>query len=115
MKPGRYNFRIVQGDTFTSSPAWKINSSYVNVTGYTGKMQVRRASNSSTVLLELSNANGRITTGGSNGTFTLTADSTTTAALPTGEFVYDFEITAPDATKTTLLTGAFTVVAQVTT
>jgi len=41
VQPGRFNFRIYQGDTFSTAPAWKINNSYVNVTGYTADMQVR--------------------------------------------------------------------------
>lgn len=113
MKPGRYNYSIVQGDTFTNAPVWKINSTPVNVTGYSARMQVRRAVDGSLVVT-LSSTNGRITVGTTDGKFTLALTATETSALPTGQFLYDLEVTAPDATVTTLLQGGFTVNPQVT-
>lgn len=114
MKPGRYNYTILQGDTLSNAPVWKINSTPVNVTGYSAKMQVRRAVDGSLVV-ELSSANGRIAVGTTDGKFTLALTAGETAALPTGQFLYDLEVTAPDATVTTLLHGGFTINPQVTT
>lgn len=114
MKPGRYNYRIVQGDTFQNAPVWKINSLPVNVTDYTARMQIRRSATSDTSLIELTSENGGITVGTVDGSFTLYMSDTTTSALPTGDFVYDLEITSPDAVVTTLLNGGFTVSPQVT-
>jgi len=114
MNPGRYNgFNFTQGDTFTSAPAWKISGSYVNVANYSALMQLRRGSNTGTVVLELSTANGCIVAGTTDGKFTITASSTVTAAVPAGTFYYDLQVTSPDSVTTTLLTGVFTVKAQV--
>ena len=114
MQPGRFNFRIYQGDTFSTAPAWKINGSYVNVTGYTAEMQVRQDVDSASVIVELSTANGRIVTGTTDGKFTLTLTAAQTTPLPPGNYVYDLEVTSPGGTVTKLLTGGFAVIAEVT-
>jgi hypothetical protein len=114
VQPGRFNFSLIQGDTFNTSPAWKINNSYVNVTGYSAKMQVRQAVTSTSVILEMSTANGRIVAGTTDGKFTITLSAVDSAALPPGNYIYDLDITSPGGIKTTLLTGGFAVVAQVT-
>jgi len=113
VKPGRYNYRIVQGDTFQNTPVWKINSTPVNVTGYSALMQIRKAVGG-TLLLELSDTNGRITVGTVDGSFALYISPTDTASIQSGEWVYDLQVTAPDSTVTTLLQGGFSVTAQVT-
>jgi hypothetical protein len=114
MNPGRYNgFNFTQGDTFTSAPAWKISGSYVNVSGYSALMQLRRGTNTGTVVLELSTANGRIVAGSTDGKFTITVSSAVTATVPAGSFYYDLQVTSPDNVTTTILSGVFTVNAQV--
>ena len=112
MKPGRYNFTTVQGDTFHSEPVWKINTTPVNVTGYSALMQIKRAVDG-TLIIELSSANGRIIVGTTDGKFTLNLTAAQTSALPMGNFVYDLQLTAPDGTVTTLLQGGFTINPQV--
>ena len=114
MKPGRFKFVITQGDTFHTSPAWKINNSYVNVTGYSAKMDVKIAPTSTSTIIELSSDNGRITVGGIDGKFTLDLSPAETGALPAGNYIYDLDVTSPGGVVTTLLTGGFTVVTQVT-
>ena len=114
MRPGRFNISIYQGDTFSTAPAWKINNSYVNVTGYTAKMQVRQDVDSASTIVELSTDNGRIVTGTTDGKFTLTLTAAETTPLPPGNYVYDLEITSPGGVETTLLTGGFAVIAEVT-
>jgi hypothetical protein len=113
VKPGRYNYRLTQGDTFQNTPVWKINSVPVNITGYTARMQIRRSISSTDKLIELSTENGRITVDGVNGMFTLYISPADTAALPSGTWVYDFETFAPNGTTTTLLEGAFVIDPQV--
>jgi hypothetical protein len=113
MQPGRFNFSLVQGDTFSTSPAWKINNSYVNVTGYTAKMDVKIAPTSTSTIIELSTANGRITVGTIDGKFTLNLTATETSTLPPGNYIYDLDVTSPGGVVTTLLSGGFTVVTQV--
>lgn len=115
MKPGRYNgFSFTQGDTFTTAPVWKINSSPVNVTDYTAKMSLRKSPNSSTSTFDFSTANGRIVTGGVDGKFTISASATNTATIPAGSYYYDLEVTSPAGVKTTLLSGVVMVAKQVT-
>jgi hypothetical protein len=114
MQPGRFNFSLIQGDTFKTSPAWKINNSYVNVDGYTAKMQVRQAVTSTSVIVEMSTENGRIVTGTTDGKFTITLLPAETAPLPPGNYIYDLDITSPGGVRTTLLQGGFAIVAQVT-
>lgn len=114
MKPGRFNFSLVQGDSFHTAPAWKINGSYVNVTGYSANMQVRQAVTSTSVIVELSSDNGRITVGGIDGTFTLDLTAAESADIPVGNYIYDLDVTSPQGDVYTLLSGGFTVVAQVT-
>jgi hypothetical protein len=113
MKPGKYNFSFVQGDTWTTAPAWKINNSYVNVTGYTAKLTVRKAVNSASSVFEFSTSNGRITVGSYDGKFTLTASASDTASVPAGNYVYDFDVVSSGGVSTTLLSGGFQVIAQV--
>lgn len=114
MQPGRFNFSIYQGDTFSTAPAWKINNSYVNVTGYTADMQVRQDVDSASIIVELSTSNGRIVAGTTDGKFTLTLTAAETATLPPGNYVYDLEVTSPGGTVTKILTGGFAVIAEVT-
>lgn len=114
MKPGRFNFELIQGDTFHYEPAWKVNNAYVNVTGYTAKMDVKIAPTSTSTITELSTENGRIAVGGADGTFTLDLTSAETAVLPAGNFIYDLNVISPGGVVTTLLTGGFTVITQVT-
>ena len=114
MQPGRFNFSLYQGDTFSTAPAWKINGNYVNVTGYSADMQVRQDVDSASIIVELSTANGRIVAGTTDGKFTLTLTAAQTAALPPGNYVYDLEVTSPGGIVTKILTGGFAVIAEVT-
>jgi len=114
VQPGRFNFTIYQGDTFSTAPAWKINDAYVNVTGYTADMQVRQDVDSASIIVQLSTANGRIVTGTTDGKFTLALTAVQTAALTPGNYVYDLEVTSPSGTVTKILTGGFAIIAEVT-
>jgi hypothetical protein len=62
----------------------------INLTGYTAKIQLRRALESS-VELELTHASG-ITLGGVAGTITIVFTSTQTSAL-LGDYVWDLKLT----------------------
>ena len=114
MTPGRYNMKVYEGATFNLTPRWKIDGSYVNVTGYSAVLTVRNSPSSSTSIIVLSSANGRITVGGTNGQFTLKLTAAETGALTPANYVYDLEVTAPNGTVTRLLEGGFTVYEGVT-
>ena len=114
MTPGRYNMKCYQGSTFTLAPQWKIDGTYVDVTGYTAAMDVKNSASSASSIIELTSSNGRITVGTTDGKFTLTISAADTTTLSAGQYVYDLEITAPDSTVTRLLEGGFTVYEGVT-
>jgi hypothetical protein len=114
MTPGRYNMKCYQGSTFTLAPQWKIDGSYVNVTGYTAAMSVKNSPSSSTTIISLTSSNGRITVGTTDGKFTLNLSAATTTSLAAGQYVYDLEVTSPGGVVTRLLEGGFTVYEGVT-
>lgn len=113
LNPGRYNINVYKGTTFTLAPVWKIGGNVVLLQSYTALMQVRAAADTS-VIVELSTANGRIVITPSAGRITLTLTATETAALAAGTYMYDLNITAPDSTVTKILQGAFVVSNSVT-
>jgi hypothetical protein len=104
MPAGRYSFTIEQGATTNFEIQYKdSNSTPINLTGYTGRMQIRPTVDSTTVYLTLSsslNADGTgLNFSGSNGTTPLTSGSIgiyiascTSSMLSFDTAVYDLEI-----------------------
>jgi len=69
------------------------NTVLVDNTGYTGKMLIQ-PKNSNKVLVELSDANGRMVFGGANGTVALSINKATLASIPeVSDAEYDLLIT----------------------
>jgi len=92
MLAGKYNMVCDQGSTFARTIEIKDADGVVfPLTGYTARMQVRRDVDSSTTLIELTSANGRITINGALGAITMTLTPDLTASL-TRSGVYDLEI-----------------------
>ena len=114
MTPGRYNMKVYQGSTFSLAPQWKIDGTYVNVTGYTAAMSVKNSPSSVSSIIDLTSANGRITVGTTDGKFTLALTAAQTTGLTAGNYVYDLEVTSPGGVVTRLLEGGFTVYEGVT-
>ena len=112
---GAYNITCDQGATFKRTITWT-NQARVpyNLTGYTARMQVRSTAASSTVILELTTANSRITLGGAAGTVNLLVAANITAALTSGLYVYDLELVSGGGEVTRLIEGNFNVKAEVT-
>jgi hypothetical protein len=107
--------KVYQGSTWTLAPQWKIDGTYVDVTGYTATMDVKNSATSETTIVVLSTDNGRITVGTTDGKFTLNLSAATTTGLAAGNYVYDLEVTAPGGVVVTrLLEGGFTVYEGVT-
>lgn len=113
--PGRYDMTIYQGASFDRTFTWQTGNpaTNVNLTGYTGRMQIRQTVASPSTVLELTTSNGRMTFGGSAGTVAITVTATDTAALAPGMYVYDLEL-ATGSTVTRLLEGRVTVNGEVT-
>jgi hypothetical protein len=114
MTPGRYNMKVYQGSTFSLTPQWKIDGTYVDVTGYTAAMSVKYSPSSVSSIIDLTSANGKITVGTTDGKFTLALTAGETTALAAGNYVYDLEVTSPGGVVTRLLEGGFTVYEGVT-
>ena len=114
MTPGRYNMQVYQGSTFSLRPQWKIDGTYVDVTGYSAAMSVKNSPTSVSSIIDLTSANGRITVGTTDGKFTLNLTAATTTGLAAGNYVYDLEVTSPGGVVTRLLEGGFTVYEGVT-
>ncbi len=90
---------IKERTSFRKRFVWKPGGVPADLTGYTAHAQIRAKAKSPTILLDLSDANGRIefdadrTTGGYS--FVLSADDTVNKL----KGVYDLYFTAPDGTE----------------
>lgn len=114
MIAGTYNIIADQGATLSRVITWKDSSGVpVNLTGYTARMQIRPTLDSTTVTLELTTANSRITLGGATGTITLNADSTV-MNMSAGAYVYDLEVISGGGAVTRIVMGSFVVRGEVT-
>jgi hypothetical protein len=114
VNPGRYNLTVYKGTTFELKPVWKIGGTPVDLSGYTADMQVRYATDTS-IIVELSTANGRITIDAAYGRVNLKLTASETAALAAGTYQYDLNLTnTVDASVYKILQGAFIVNASVT-
>jgi len=93
MSAGIYNFTMDQGATFGLEVIYKnANDVVINLNGYTAKLQIRSAYDTSQPALSLTTENGGIAITGNLGKIAITATATQTAAIPSGEYVYDLEI-----------------------
>lgn len=94
-KPAIENLLILRGSTF--GHAFRLENpdgTPIDLSGYTARMQIRRSINSATILLELTEGNGRIEFDSINGRITLKIASDITAGLAfSGR--YDLEIVLP--------------------
>ena len=115
-EPGRYDFTLYQGASFDRTFTWQVGdpATLVNLSGFTGRMQVRAATGSPTTIVELTTSNGRMTLGGAAGTIALAITASDTAALAPGQYVYDMEMVSSGGEVTRLLEGRATVSAEVT-
>lgn len=86
----------------------------VDLTGYTARMHIREAADSSTTLLELTTENDRIDIDTTNYTITLTMTAATTAAITWEEAVYDLELISSGGTVSLVLYGSVTSTEEVT-
>lgn len=112
--PAHHSFTIPQGTTWERVLEWQQpDGTPVNLTGYTGRMQVRDRQDQ--IVIELTTATGEITLGGTAGTVTLLLTDATTALLPTGiAMVYDLELESSGGEVTRLVQGNVGVDAEVT-
>ena len=111
----KVDLTILQGATFKYIFKWVTPSgSNVDITNYSAKMQIRPDVSSSTVLVELSTANGKITKSNTFGEFNLLLTATETTAFSWTDAVYDIELTDTDTTVYRMAYGTVSVVKEVT-
>ena len=120
MSAGKYNFIIEQGTTFTLELQYKdSNSVPVDLTGYTGRMQIRPTIGSPTSYLTLSSSIQPDGTGITfptpvSGTINLNISAISSSQLTFDQGVYDLEI-ATGSTVTRLIQGNVQLSKEVTT
>ena len=106
MSAGELDLLIEQGATFQKKLIWQdADGNPIDITNYTGRMQVRESKDATVILVELTTVNGRITIGGANGEIDLEIDATTTAALTFSSAVYDLELEDTGGIVTRLVEG----------
>ena len=89
-----YNLKIEAGATFRQSITWTVaNGQPTDMTGYTGRMQMRAKLTDPAPLLELNSENGGIVITPATGKIEIVIDDLQTAGLVNG--VYDLEVIGP--------------------
>lgn len=113
---GIYDIVADQGATLHETAVWKDSArKIINVTGYTARMHVRSAVESSSIILTLTTENGRIQVIGVQGRFDLTVSAADMTVVPAGKYVYDLEVIAPTTgVVDRLMQGNFIVRGEVT-
>lgn len=126
MPAGRYNFLIEQGATFQLELQYKdSNNEPINLSGYSGRLQIRQSVPSTVVLLCLSSSLEPDGTGinfsGSNGTTPPSSGSIgiyisaiSSSQLTFDQAVYDLEIESSNGFVTRLIEGGVQVSKEVT-
>ena len=115
-KPAKLKLTFYQGATFSKRLRWTVKATGVpiDLTGCAARMQVRPEVESSTVLLELTTANGGITLGGVAGTIELFVSDDASTLFTWSAGVWDLEIEFPSGDVTRLAQGTVSVSPEVT-
>jgi hypothetical protein len=120
MIAGVYNIFCQQGATFTRiidlqypDPIDPTIFYPYDLEGFTARMQVRRTVTSTTKIVELTTANGRIEIVPEDGRIVLLMSSQVTAAI-TSSGVYDLEIVSFEGVVSRVIQGSFTLSEEVT-
>ena len=110
MSAGYHHFIIEQGATFGQTLTLKDSSdAVINLTGFSGAMQLRENPDAATAVLELTTANSRMTMGGIAGTVVLSVSATDTADLTATDGVFDLEVTSGAGVVTRLIEGTYSI------
>ena len=109
------NLIIDKGATFKKTYVYQDSSrNPIDLTGYTAKMQIRPYVGSSTVIVELSTANGRITITPLEGEIELNLSKTDTESIVENSGVYDLDLIDSSSEPIKLVRGTVTFVDRVT-
>ena len=114
----QYDLEIEQGGTFTLPLVWQNSSKQaIDITGRSARMHVRASHDSSVILVELTDANSRITLGGVAGTIVPKLTAEETATITWISAVYDLELFYDDSgveVVDKIIRGNITVIPEVT-
>lgn len=115
MLNGTFDIVAAQGKTFVLTSTYaNDDGTPVNLTGYTGRMQVRASSTADTVVVELTTANGRfLIPSPTIGQVRFQITAADMAGLPPGNYVYDSEL-VNGAIVEPFLSGNFEIRAEIT-
>ena len=110
MTAGLFNFECTKGTALSVVIAVKNpDLESAQLTSWGSRMQIRESMSASSVMLDLTNANGRLVHNVSNGTITVTLTSAETNTL-TSSGIYDLELVESNSgTVIRLLQGNFNV------
>lgn len=128
MAAGLYDITIEQGADWNLSMTWRdATGQPVNLTGYTGRMQVRETFASKVKVFDLTTENGLITLDPPNGLVSLRIPAAVSAAVPVipaktawvdgklaQQLVFDLEMIDQAGVVTRLIQGAALFVPEVT-
>ena len=104
---------LYRSDNFVHQITWVDDAGEpINLTGYTARMQARKAIGNSTVLMTATDTDG-LTLGGAAGTIDIELPPSKTN-IATVDNVYDLEVTSPSSFVTTLVQGEFVVIQDIT-
>jgi len=126
----KYDISTHQGETFQLHATYKDNSNVVvDLTSYTGRLQVRRSTVATSKLIEADSSgvtvgitggtgsvamNNSATGGSSTGGILITVDAVSMSNVPAGRHFYDLELVSGGGTVSRLLEGRFDCSAEIT-
>lgn len=111
MTAARWNLVIEQGADFQVDLTWTADGTPVDLTGYTGAMDVRRwyaESDGQTVLTAETTGgggNGFMVLGGALGTIQIRVPAANTQSVAGGDYVYDVEVVSGSGTVYRVVEG----------
>jgi hypothetical protein len=91
--PVELDLEVYKGTSWDMTLVWSVDSEPFDLTGCTAVMQVRSESGADLVL-EASDANGRITLGTTDGLITVDLPYTVTDTVPLGRYKYELRVTS---------------------
>lgn len=115
MASSTFDIIATQGKTFVLTSTYENDDGTpVNLTGFTGRMQIRQSTSNETVIAELTTANGRfLIPSPTAGQVRFQITAADMATLPPGFYVYDSEL-VNGALVEPHLSGSFQIKAEVT-
>ena len=115
IEPVKYNLTCWQGKTFEKTFYLKdAQDNIINLSGFTGRMQVRLTLESAETIFDLDSDNGGVIVDGDDGSITIYIDDETTEQVSAGSYKYDLEIVSASGRVYCPIYGSFKVKGEVT-